>query len=122
MAYTDKHRVINAMWTNVVSRDPECGWSDYADFRMWSEPRWAERSVLAKLDERLPWGPDNAEWVGGHDPDAWTPQWGGAYRKAPMPESNPCGGCRLAKRCTKWCPSRAKWWDKKMEEVRRLVG
>lgn len=119
MAYTKKHARISALWQMMQQQGCE-PWS-YEAFREWSEPRWADNAILAKIFPDLPWGPDNAEWVGGHDPDAWTHQWGNAYRKASMPEANPCGGCRLAKRCTKWCPSRAKWWDKKMEEVRRLV-
>ena len=111
MAFTKKHSQIMAAWTRMQKDGCVFAWQNYEAFRDWSELRWAEKAVLVKIFPELPWGPDNAEWMGGKNPDSWTPQWSRAYRSGNPPKSNPCDNCRVANKCTKICPARARWWD-----------
>lgn len=111
MAFTKKHSQIMSAYVRVQSEPHDPVWNDYGNFRDWSELRWAEGATLEKVFEELPWGPDNAFWLRGKDPDAWTPQWSRAYRSGEPPKSNPCDNCRVANKCTKICPARARWWD-----------
>lgn len=109
MSYTQKHARVSAAWQ--MMQEQGCEPWPYQDFRAWSEMRWTENAVLVKIFPDLPWSPDNAEWMGGKNPDAGTPQWSRAYRSGNPPKSNPCNGCRVANKCTKICPARARWWD-----------
>lgn len=111
MAFTKKHSQIMSAYVRVQSEPHDPIWNDYGSFRDWSELRWAEGATLEKVFEELPWGPDNAFWLRGKDPDAWTPQWARAYRSGNPPKSNPCDNCRVANKCSKICPARARWWD-----------
>lgn len=117
MAYTQKHARVSAAWQ--MMQDEGCEPWPYQDFREWSELRWAEGATLEKVFEELPWSPDNAFWLRGKDPDAWTPQWSRAYRSGNPPKSNPCDNCRSANKCTKICPARARWWDAEVAKWRR---
>lgn len=109
MAYAKKHARFCAAWQ--LMQEQGCEPWPYETFREWSEFRWSDNAVLVKIFPELPWGPDNAEWMGGKNPDAWTPQWARAYRSGNPPKSNPCGNCRVENKCTKICPARARWWD-----------
>lgn len=111
MAYNKKHSEIVRAYARVQAEPHEAIWNDYGAFREWSGKRWVEGAALAKVFPGLPWGPDNAEWLGGIDPDAWTVTWSRQYHRTPAPVANPCPNCRSADKCTKICPARARWWD-----------
>lgn len=40
--------------------------------------------------------------------------WEEKYRTMPVPESNPCDGCKSATSCKGICPARALWWDRQI--------
>lgn len=111
MAFTKKHSIIMCAWQKITAEGCSPEWISYGAFREWSELRWRDGAVLRKVEDGDPWSPDNAEWMGGKNPDAWTPQWSRAYRSGNPPKSNPCDNCRVANKCTKICPARARWWD-----------
>ena len=116
MAYSKKHARISAAWQ--LMQNEGCEPWPYQDFREWSGKRWVEGAALVKVFSDLPWGPDNAEWLGGIDPDAWTGTWSRQYHRSRSPVANPCPTCRSEEKCTKICPARARWWDFKMKELR----
>lgn len=121
MAHTRKHAMICTAWKRMQAEGCDPVWNDYGAFREWSEHRWADKAVFAKIFPELPWGPDNAEWIGGHDPDAWTITWSRQYRRTPAQTVNPCTNCRSLLQCTKICPARARWWDHQTASIRKAL-
>lgn len=86
MAYSKKHAQFAAAYKRIQKEGCVFAWRNYEAFRIWSELRWAEGATLEKVFEELPWSPDNAFWLRGKDPGAWTPQWSRAYRSGNPPK------------------------------------
>lgn len=43
------------------------------------------------------------------------------YRNTRMPASNPCEKCKRSATCDQICIERARWWDRAMEKIRRVL-
>lgn len=94
---------------------------NFQNFFEWFRARWQPGAQIQKIDPDAPWSPDNAYLDGGADPDGWTEEWSAQYRKARTPQEDPCNKCRAEETCTRFCPVKAKYWDRTTRKLKRMM-
>lgn len=119
-------------------KEHERAFQSFVVFRKWSyENGYGPDKLLRKVDESLPYGKANCEWVtlGKTVTDQVTAnvaQWDrmvdrirDARGMAPIMSGNPCIGCPRAESCDSRgdvCKTRMRYWDQRMAQIRKALG